>query len=53
MKNVNFDVKVVEDIKPDEKTGKYKLIVIEWKIKRKEGVSYGKFILNRRLRNSI
>jgi len=28
MKNVNFDVKVVEDIKPDEKTGKYKLIVI-------------------------
>ncbi|POZ89427.1 MULTISPECIES: phenylacetate--CoA ligase family protein [Petrotoga] len=29
MKNVNFEVKVVEDIKSDEKTGKYKLIVIE------------------------
>ncbi|PNR95139.1 phenylacetate--CoA ligase family protein [Petrotoga olearia] len=29
MKNVNFEVKVVEDIKPDEKTGKFKLIVIE------------------------
>jgi phenylacetate-CoA ligase len=28
MQNVNFDVKIVEDIKPDEKTGKYKLIVI-------------------------
>jgi phenylacetate-CoA ligase len=29
MQNVNFDVKIVEDIKPDEKTGKYKLILIE------------------------
>jgi phenylacetate-CoA ligase len=28
MKNINFDVEVVEDIKPDKKTGKYKLIVI-------------------------